>query len=180
MRITIVFVLLNLSVTWLYSQTPVYPKEETYKFLFFEGMVSDTNKLNLKVKYINKETDTILVHMSLIEGTKFDPFANVYTELQKNQNGKYNQFVDKHVDYYFGDSTPDPKRVYIKLKPGDSTELNFNLISRIGAFYKGKYRMRVHLLKTPLNVPPVIPRQYAISRWFYFEVVKDMDYHDLY
>ena len=89
------------------------------------------------------------------------------------------KFIDKHVDYSYGDSTPDPKRVYIKLKPGDSVELNFNLISGIGAFYKGKYRMRAHLLKTPINHPAIVPKQYAVSRWFYFQVVKDMDFHKI-
>jgi hypothetical protein len=180
MRNLIVVLMLCLNALQLHSQEPVYPKDKTYRFSFFEGEIADTNKLNLKVKFINTEKDTILAHMILIEGTKVDPFANIYTEIQELENGKYNHIRDKSVDYFYGNSTPDPKRVYIKLKPGDSTVLNINLISRNGIFYIGKYRMRVHLLKTPMNDPPMFVKQYAISRWFYFDVVKDMDYHDIY
>ena len=180
MRNLIVILILFLNAVQLYSQEPVYPKDETCRFSFFEGKIADTNKLNLKIRYFNTEKDTILMPIKLIDGIKYDPFGNFYLEMEKFSGGKYERFVDMHIDYFYGDSNPEPKRAYIKLKPGDSGELNFNLISRIGAFYKGKYKMRVHLLKTPINDPPKCPMEYVTSRWFYFQVVKDMNYHDIY
>ncbi|WP_205510095.1 hypothetical protein [Longitalea arenae] len=180
MKHLIVFLTLFVNANRLYSQSPIYPKNQTFRFFFSEGVVADTNNLNLKIRYTNTELDTILIPFSLIEGTKYEPYANIYTELQKLENGKYKRFVDKHVDYFYGDSITDPIIEYAKLSPGDTAELHFNLISRIGAFYKGKYRMRVHLLKIPINDPPYAPKEYAVSRWFYFQVIKDLDYHELY
>jgi hypothetical protein len=40
--------------------------------------------------------------------------------------------------------------------------------------------MRINLLKVPNNCPAKYGMEYATSRWFYFEVIKDLDYHDLY
>jgi len=180
MRNLIVVLMLCLNAVPLHSQEPVYPKDKTYRFLFFEGEIADTNRLNLKIRYSNTEKDTILMPIKLVDGIKYDPFGNFFLEMEKFSDGKYGRFVDMNIDYFYGDSTPEPKSIYIKLKPGDSGELSFNLISRIGAFYKGKYKMRVHLLKTPLNDPPKWPMEYVISRWFYFQVVKDMDYRVIY
>jgi hypothetical protein len=180
MRSIFILFLLLFNTTWLYSQSPIYPKNKTIKFLFFEGTISDTNKLKLKISFTNIEKDTILIPVSLIDGPMYSPFGNIYIELQKFNEGKYNRFVDKTVDYFYGDSTPEVKKSYKKLKPRHSEVLSFNLISRIGAFYKGNYRMRVHLLKIPINDPPQAPMEYTISRWFYFQVIKDLVYRDIY
>jgi hypothetical protein len=180
MRPVFVLFLLLFNTIRLFSQPPVYPKDGTVKFVFFEGAISDTNQLKLTIKYTNHEKVTIFIPVNLVEGDSFDLYANIYTELQKFEGGKYSRFVDKNVDYFFGDSIPDIKKVYAKLNPGDSAVLNFNLISRIGVFYKGKYRMRVHLVKIPINDPPYAPAEYTLSRWFYFRVLKDFNYHDVY
>jgi hypothetical protein len=144
-------------------------------------MISDSNKLTLTIKYTNLEKDTILIPVNLVEGDRLDPYSNIYTELQNLVDGKYERYKDKFVDHFLiGDSFPGPKRAYNKLKPGGSAFINFNLISRIGAFYKGKYRMRVHLLNVPINDPPYVPAEWIESRWFYFEVIKDMVYKSIY
>jgi hypothetical protein len=34
--------------------------------------------------------------------------------------------------------------------------------------------MRVHLLKAPINNPPEAPMSYITSKWFYYEVLRDL------
>lgn len=105
------------------------------------------------------------------------PLGNLYLEIEKFSDGKYKLFVDKSFCYPFEVDQPESRSNYNELKPGDSAVLSFNLISRIGAVYKGKYRIRIHLLKTPNNYPVRYEMGYAISKWFYFDVIKDLDYH---
>ena len=181
MKRNIILILCFLKVIVLFSQSPVYPKNGTVKFSFFEGKISDTNKLNLNIKYTNLEKDNIPILVKLVEGTLYDPYSNLYTELQKLEDGKYNELKDKFVDRFFlDDSIPEHKKVYNILKPGESAFLSFNLISRTGRLYKGSYRMRAHLLNVPKNDPPYAPAEWIVSRWFYFVIIKDLVYTDIY
>jgi hypothetical protein len=181
MRRLIVLILFSINISVLYSQTIECPDSSTYSFFFFEGQISDTNKLELNVKYNNSYKQAILIHKNLVEDIEYGPVGNFYLDMEKFKDGKYEKFVDKTTDYFIIDENqPEDRRVYNELRSGDSAVLSFNLISRIGAVYKGKYRMRINLLKVPNNYRIRHDMEYATSRWFYFEVIKDLDYHDLY
>lgn len=180
MRTLVVFLLLSIKFLLLYSQTPRYPRDSAYNFLFFEGQISDTSKLELKVKYKNYDKQNILIHKNLIDAIEYGQVGNFYLDMERLKEGEYEKFVDKSVDYILMEERPQDRSYYNELRPGDSAVLKFNLISRIGAFYKGKYRMRINLLKVPNNYPIRYEIDYATSRWFYFEVIKDLDYHDIY
>lgn len=99
--------------------------------------------------------------------------GNFYLDIEKIKDGKYEKFVNKVVDYILTEERSQDRSDYNKLKPGDSAVLSFNLISRIGAVYKGKYRIRINVLKVPNNFPVKYEMEYVTSRWFCFEVVKD-------
>lgn len=180
MRKLVVILPLLLNVPFLYSQAVKYPNDSTYSFLFFEGQIADTSMLELKVRYINLDKEIILTHKELIDDNEYGPVGNIYVEMEKLKDGKYSKFVDKIADYFLGENRPQERSHYKELRPGDSVVLNFNLISRIGAFYKGKYRIRFHLLKVPNNYPIRHDIEYTKSRWFDIEIMKDLDYHDLY
>lgn len=136
--------------------------------------------LELKVRYINLDKEIILTHKNLVEDIEYGPVGNFYLEMEKFRDGKYVKFVDQSIDYFVEANRPQERSHYNELRPGDSVVLSFNLISRIGVFYKGKYRIRINLLKVPNNYPIRHVIEYATSRWFYFEIMKDLDYHDLY
>ena len=173
----VVLILLSISVTMLYSQTPKFPDTSTYSFFFFEGQISDTSKLELKVKYKNYDNQNILIHKNLIDAIEYGQVGNFYLDMERLMEGEYEKFVDKSVDYSLMEERPQDRSYYNELRPGQSAVLKFNLISRIGAFYKGKYRIRINLLKVPNNYPVRYEIEYVTSRWFYFEVIKDLDYH---
>lgn len=176
----VVLLLLFIYVNVLYSQTPIYPNSKTYSFFFFEGQISDTSKLELKVKYRNYDKQNILIPKDLVDAIEYGLPGDFYLNMEKFKDGKYQKFVDKSVDYIYREEKPQNRSDYNELRPGDSAVLKFNLINRIGAFYKGKYRIRINLLKVPSNYPIRFEIGYTISRWFYFEVIKDWDYHELY
>ena len=180
MRRFIIFWILLSNVHSLYSQEVKYPKDSTYSFSFFEGQISDTNMLNLKVKYKNFDNEIILTHKSLIEDIEYGDFGNFDLEMEKLKDGKYMQFVDQYIDYIYEGNRQKNRSHYNELRPGDSSVLNFNLISRIGVFYKGKYRIRINLLKVPNSFPVRYVMEYATSRWFYFEIMKDLLYKVIY
>ena len=181
MRTLIILILFSINISALYSQTTECPDSSTYSFFFFEGQISDTNKLELKVKYNNCYKQTILIHKSLVEDIEYGSVGNFYLDMEKFRDGKYEKFVDKTIDYFIIDENKaENSREYNELKPGNSADLKFNLISRIGVFYKGKYRIRTHLLKVPNTYSMKNGMEYATSRWFYFEVIKDLEYHDIY
>jgi hypothetical protein len=180
MKHVIVSIALYVTCSIAYGQEAVYPQGQVIKFSFFEGTIADTSRLVVSVRYTNGGKVPIFIPAQLKDGPLYDLFGNMHTEMEVWENNKYVPYRDKTVDYFYGDSTPPRPKNHRELKPGTSATRRFNLISRAGFIYKGKYRMRVHVLKIPINDPPRIEMQYITSRWFYFTVTQDMTYPNVY
>lgn len=156
------------------AQDAVYPVKLLSKFYFFEGKINDTNQLELKIMLFNAGKSNAYIDTILINGDQYDFYGNLYFEFQVLRSGKYVPYKDLSIDYRFGDSTPVVKVNYKVLKPGDSAILKYNIFNRTNSASKGKYKMRVNLLKVPMNNISGTPADYITSRWFYYEITRDL------
>ena len=45
----------------------------------------------------------MILPVNLVGGPMYNLFGNIYIELQKLNDGKYSRFIDKTVDFFYGD-----------------------------------------------------------------------------
>jgi hypothetical protein len=58
------------SVSNILAQSPIYPEKLITDFYFFKGKITDTNQLELKIKFQNKGKSIAYTDTALINGSK--------------------------------------------------------------------------------------------------------------
>jgi hypothetical protein len=142
-------------------------------FQISRNIIRDSCEANLSVTYYNPTNDSIYIYNTLREGSLYSSMSNIHIEGERLVKGRYKK------DFYKSDGQelflPDlSDSILIKIAPKKGSTTVINLLENFSGIRKGKYRIKVYLLKIPNNINKPTEMSYIESKYIYFEVVRNL------
>lgn len=134
-----------------------------------------SSHIDLLISYRNSTTDSVYIYKTLMLGNLNNPYCNINIEMERLENGKFKKYKSLSDRHYMSSITNQDSLYYStfqKLAPKQKLNLKLNLVSIYSNFIKGKYRVKINLLKIPDDINVPYEMSYMESKYLYFKTRK--------